>query len=322
MYFCALYFRLLALITGIIDMVKDNSRLIGHIACFVAYSIFGFNIIVCKDLSNLSLISPLGLFCFRAVGASMLFWIVSLFLPKERIDKKDYIKIFCASMLGLFLTQIAFLKAITMTTPLDTSIITAITPIFTMFIAAIVVKEPITLKKALGVGLSFCGVVFLILNTVRIGDGGVAVTKPAGVLLMIVNCFVFACYLGIFRPLISKYSVVTFMKWMFLFSALVAFPFDVKELVRLDFSIMPSKYLLELVYIIVFSTFIAYFLIPVGQKVLRPTVISLYGYLQPIIATVMSIAMGMDSLNWQKVLAAILVFTGVVLVNRSRALQQ
>lgn len=225
-------------------------------------------------------------------------------------------------MLGLFLTQIAFLKAITMTTPLDTSIITAITPIFTMFIAAIVVKEPITLKKALGVGLSFCGVVFLILNTVRIGDGGVAITKPAGVLLMIVNCFVFACYLGIFRPLISKYSVVTFMKWMFLFSALVALPFDVKELVRLDFSIMPSKYLLELVYIIVFSTFIAYFLIPVGQKVLRPTVISLYGYLQPIIATVMSIAMGMDSLNWQKVLAAILVFTGVVLVNRSRALQQ
>ena len=303
-------------------MVKDNSRLIGHIACFVAYSIFGFNIIVCKDLLNLSLISPLGLFCFRAVGASMLFWIVSLFLPKERIDKKDYIKIFCASMLGLFLTQIAFLKAITMTTPLDTSIITAITPIFTMFIAAIVVKEPITLKKALGVGLSFCGVVFLILNTVRIGDGGVAITKPAGVLLMIVNCFVFACYLGIFRPLISKYSVVTFMKWMFLFSALVALPFDVKELVRLDFSIMPSKYLLELVYIIVFSTFIAYFLIPVGQKVLRPTVISLYGYLQPIIATVMSIAMGMDSLNWQKVLAAILVFTGVVLVNRSRALQQ
>ena len=85
---------------------------------------------------------------------------------------------------------------------------------------------------------------------------------------------------------------------------------------------MPSKYLLELVYIIVFSTFIAYFLIPVGQKVLRPTVISQYGYLQPIIATVMSIAMGMDSLNWQKVLAAILVFTGVVLVNRSRALQQ
>ena len=171
-------------------------------------------------------------------------------------------------------------------------------------------------------GLSFCGVVFLILNTVRIGDGGVAVTKPAGVLLMIVNCFVFACYLGIFRPLIAKYSVVTFMKWMFLFSALVALPFDVKELVRLDFSIMPSKYLLELVYIIVFSTFIAYFLIPVGQKVLRPTVISLYGYLQPIIATVMSIAMGMDSLNWQKVLAAILVFTGVMLVNRSRALQQ
>ncbi|MGN0032659.1 MAG: DMT family transporter [Candidatus Limimorpha sp.] len=303
-------------------MAKDNSKLVGHIACFVAYSIFGFNIIVCKDLSNLALISPIGLFCFRAVGASLLFWLVSLFLPKESVEKKDFIKIFFASMLGLFLTQMAFLKAITMTTPLDTSIITAITPIFTMFIAAIVIKEPITLKKVGGVALSFGGVVFLILNTVRIGDGGVAFTKPLGVVLMIVNCFVFACYLGIFKPLISKYSVVTFMKWMFLFSAIVALPFDIKELVNLDFSAMPPKYLLELGYIIVFSTFVAYFLIPVGQKVLRPTVISLYGYLQPVIATVMSIAMGMDSLTWQKVLAAILVFTGVVLVNRSRALQQ
>ena len=94
---------------------------------------------------------------------------------------------------------------------------------------------------------------------------------------------------------------------------------DFNELIRLDMASMPSKYLLELGYIILFSTFTAYFLIPVGQKTLRPTVISLYGYLQPIIATVMSIIMGMDHLTWQKVLAAALVFTGVILVNKSRA---
>jgi len=296
-------------------------KIFGHIACFGAYTIFGFNIIVCKDLSNLALISPLGLFCFRAVGASILFWLVSFFLPKEKVDVRDLPKIFGASMLGLFLTQLTFLKASTITTPLDTSIICAITPIFTMFVAAIVLKEPITLKKAGGVALSFCGVIFLILNTVRIG-GGVTETKPLGIVLMIFNCLFFACYLGIFKPLIAKYHVVTFMKWMFLFSAIVAIPFDIKELMHLEMTTMPAKYLYELGFIILFSTFIAYFLIPIGQKVLRPTVISLYGYLQPIIATVMGIATGMDRLSWQKVVAAILVFTGVVLVNRSRARNQ
>ena len=140
-----------------------------------------------------------------------------------------------------------------------------------------------------------------------------------GIVYMIGNCIFFAMYLGAFRPLITKYSVVTFMKWMFLFSAIMAVLFDFKELTSLNMAAMPTKYLLELGFVILFSTFVAYFLIPVGQKVLRPTVISLYGYLQPIIATLMGIATGMDHLTWQKIIAAILVFTGVVLVNKSRA---
>ena len=291
----------------------------GHISAFFAYTIFGFNIIICRDLSTLALISPMGLLFFRVAGAAALFWLTSLFLPKEKVDLKDFPKIFLASMLGLFLTQWSFLKASTMTTPFDTSILTPLTPIFTMFIAAIVLKEPITLKKAGGVALSFIGVIFLILNTVRVESGGVTETQPMGIVYMIGNCIFFAMYLGAFRPLITKYSVVTFMKWMFLFSAIVAIPFDIKELVGLNMAAMPTRYLLELGFVILFSTFVAYFLIPVGQKVLRPTVISLYGYVQPLIATVMGIATGMDRFTWQKVLAAVLVFTGVVLVNKSRA---
>ena len=292
---------------------------LGHISAFIAYSIFGFNIIICRDLSTLALISPMGLLCFRVAGAAALFWLTSLFLPKEKVDVKDFPKIFLASMLGLFLTQWSFLKASTMTTPFDTSILTPLTPIFTMFIAAIVLKEPITLKKAGGVALSFIGVIFLVFNTVRVDSNSITETQPMGIVYMIGNCIFFAMYLGAFRPLITKYSVVTFMKWMFLFSAIVAIPFDIKELVHLNMAAMPAKYLLELGFVILFSTFVAYFLIPVGQKVLRPTVISLYGYLQPIIATVMGIVTGMDHLTWQKIIAAALVFTGVILVNKSRA---
>lgn len=294
-----------------------NKKLFGHLSVFIAYTIFGFNIIICKDLTSSSLVSPMGLFCFRAIGATALFWLLSLFTPKEKVEKKDLPKIFLASMLGLFLTQISFLKAIQITTPLDTAIITSITPIFTMFVAAIALKEPITLKKAGGVAISFAGVILLILNTVHAGS--VTETKPLGIVLMIFNCLFFACYLGIFRPLIAKYNVVTFMKWMFLFSMLVSVPLNIKEMTHIDFSVMPTNYRLELGFLILFSTFIAYFLIPVGQKHLRPTVISLYAYLQPLIATITSIYLGMDHLSWQKVIAAALVFTGVILVNKSRA---
>lgn len=294
------------------------TKLAGHISEFVAYTIFGFNIIICKDLSNSHLISPIGLFCIRAIGATALFWLVSLFLPKEKVDKKDFPLIFIASMVGLFITQMTFLGSIKVTTPLDVSIITTTTPIFTMFAAAVVLREPITLKKAGGVATSFVGVVFLILNSVTFG-GGASQTKPIGIVLMLLNCLSFAMYLAVFKRIISKYSVVTFMKWMFLFSMIVSLPIGIGELVSIDYLSMPSNIVGGLLYLIFFSTFTAYFLIPVGQKVLRPTVISLYAYLQPLIASIVSICVGMDHVTWQKIVATILIITGVVLVNKSRA---
>ena len=299
--------------------MKD--KVLGHIACFMAYAIFGFNIIVTKNISDMHLISPFALFTFRAFGATILFWLVSYFLPKENIEKSDYKKIFMASMLGLFLTQMTFLEGILITTSLDASIISPLVPIFTMLVAAVALKEPITLKKAGGVVLGFLGVVLLILNSVGVSSNGVAQTQPMWVLLLVLNNVFFALYLGIFRPLISKYSVVTFMKWMFLFSLMVSLPFTIKEIVELEYVSIPFTYYISLAYLIVFATCIAYYLIPFGQKRLRPTVVSLYTYLQPLIASVMSIYLGMDRLTWQKILAAFLVVIAVLLVNRSRAKQ-
>lgn len=300
---------------------KDNkaSKLIGHLCVLGAYTIFGFNIIICKELTNSGLIGSLGLFCFRSVGACLLFWLFSLFLPKEKVPFKDLCGIFAASMLGFLLTQLAYLESSKYTTPLDTSIITSTTPIFTMFVAAIALKEPITWKKAGGVALSFVGVILLVMNTIGVHGNGITQSKPIGIILMIGNCLFFASYLGIFRPLIQRYHVVTFMKWIFLFSTLIAVPLDITELTHLPFADMTTSYWLQLGYIILFATFIAYFLLPIGQKQLRPTVVSLYTYVQPLIGMVTAIVLGMDRLTWQKVLAAAMVFTGAFLVNKSRS---
>ena len=290
----------------------------GHLACFIAYAIFGINIIVCKDLTSSRLISPIALFCIRSLGAGSLFWIISSFLPKEKVEKKDYAKILAASLLGFFLTQMTFLIAIPDITPMDCSIVSSLSPIYTMFIAAYALKEPITLRKAGGVAISFLGVIYLIMNSVT-STGGTAETSLTGILLMIANSLCFSLYLGLFKPVIAKYSVITFMKWIFLFASAFSLPLAGRELVTFDYSLLSGMYLWELAFLIVCSTFITYFLIPLGQKRIRPTLVSMYSYVQPIIAIAISIWVGMDSLSWQKVLAGIMVFGGVVLVNYSRS---
>ena len=294
-----------------------SKSIFGHIACFTAYLIFGLNIVVCKDLTSSGVISPLALFTMRSIGAGSLFWIISLFMPKERVERRDLPKIFAASVLGFFLTQICFLMAISRITPMDCSIITSLSPLYTMFIAAFALKELLSAQKIGGVVLSLCGVIYLILNSVTAASG-VVETTPAGVLLMIGNSLCFSLYLGIFKPIITKYSVVTFMKWIFLFSSLMTLPFTATEIVKTEFLALPLSFIAELAFLIICATFVTYFLIPVGQKLLRPTLVSMYSYVQPVVAVVLSVCVGMDTLTWQKILAAITVFSGVVIVSYSK----
>ena len=298
--------------------MKSSTNISGHIACFTAYAIFGVNIIVCKDLTSGHLISPIGIFTLRSLGAGLMFWILSLFLPAEKVEKKDYLKILAAAFLGYFVTQLTFLVAIPDVTPMHCSIISSMSPIYTMFIAAVVLKEPLSWKKAGGVVLSLCGILFLIFNNAS-GTSGVSESKLSGIFLMFLNSLSFSLYLGIFKPVIAKYSVVTFMKWIFLFSALMSLPLSFKEVVSLEWTKIPSVQMWELGFLIVFATFVSYFLIPFGQKRIRPTLVSMYSYIQPIIATIISIILCMDILTWQKLMAALMVFAGVFIVSRSRA---
>ena len=299
---------------------SSKENIFGHGAAFIAYAIFGFNIIICKDLTSEGLIPPLGIFTLRSLVAGTLFWVVSMFQPREQVERKDYIKIFAASMLGFMTCQVTFLVGIPHITPMDCSILTAMAPIYTMAVAAIAIKEPITFKKAGGVALSFAGIIYLIVSRVA-APGGTAESSPFGIFMIVLNSLSFSMYLGIFKPLIAKYSAVTFMKWIFLFSALVAAPISMKGLIEVEWAVIPAKQYAELAYLIICATFITYFLIPLAQKRIRPTLVSMYSYVQPIIAIAVSIAIGMDALTWQKAVATVLVFSGVVIVSRSRSAQ-
>lgn len=291
-------------------MTRD--QLVGHAACTVSSIFFGLNIVFCKDISNAEFVSPSALFAMRAFGAMTLFWIVSLFLPHELLRGRDLLLTALASLLGLFVPQMTFLAAVTMTSAIDTSLLGTLSPIMTMFIAALALHEPITGKKVGGVLTSCAGVLLLILSSTTVSTQA---TRPLGVVLMLCNCLSFAIYLGAFRPLIARYRVVTFMKWMFLFSTLYALPFGLKGLFEVDYAALTPAIVWQILFVVVCSTFISYFLIPIGQKRLHPVLLCMYTYVQPIVAMAISLAAGMDTMTWGKALATVLVFAGVSIVN-------
>ena len=292
-----------------------NGALVGNLACFAAYAIFGFNIISCKSIALDGNITPMALFCLRSFGATALFWLWSLFTaPGDQVERKDLWKVAVASFLGLFMTQLSFLFAITKTTAIDASIMSTLSPIMTLVISAVVIKERITWSGVAGIVLSLVGVLILIFNCVSIRSGADS-TSVWGILGMVVNTLCFASYVGIFKPLIQKYPVVTFMKWMFLFSSLMALPFAFGAFKASNLAAVPADVVWQVLFVVVGATFIAYFLIPVGQKRLRPVVVCMYTYVQPVIAMVIALAMGLDTLNALKVAATALVFAGVGLVN-------
>ena len=259
-----------------------NEQLAGHLAVAGAYTIFGLNIVFNKDIANVGIVSPMMMFFLRAAGATALFWLLSLFMPKEPVAKKDFVPIALASVTGLFITQVSFLLAIPMSTSIDTSIVATLSPVFTMFFAFIFLGEPITWKKVLGVAVSLFGILLLIFNSTH-NVGAVAKTAPLGFVLL---------------------------------------PFAYEDILTTDYAALPAKTVWEIIYVVVMATFVAYFLIPYGQKRIRPTLVSMYTYLQPIIAVIISIASGLDVISWQKGLAILLVFSGVFLVIRSRAAVQ
>ena len=288
------------------DQERQNA-LIGNLACFAAYAIFGFNIISCKSIALDGNVTPMALFCLRSFGATALFWLWSLFTaPHEHIHKEDVWKVVVASFLGLFMTQLAFLFAITKTTAIDASIMSTLSPIMTLVISAIVIKERITWSGVAGIALSLIGV------SIRSGADS---TSIWGILGMLVNALCFATYVGVFKPVIRKYSVVTFMKWMFLFSSLMALPFSFGAFQASNLAAVPMDVVWQILYVVIFATFVAYFLIPIGQKRLRPVVVCMYTYVQPVIAMVIALILGLDHLTALKVAASLLVFVGVGLVN-------
>ena len=285
-----------------------------------AETMWGLMAPIGKFILSGAVITPLLMTDFRMIGAACLFWIASLFTQPEHVNHKDMLSLFFAALFGIVFYQGTYIFGLGMTSPINASIVTTSLPILTMVIAAIYLREPITGKKLLGVFMGAVGALLLILSGQPMSGGQSG--SIGGDLLCLFAQFCFSLYLVFFKGLIGKYSPITLMKWMFTYASICLIPFSYTEIVQLDWSLLDYKVIAGLVMVVFCATFISYLLIPIGQKNLRPTVTSMYNYLQPIVASILAVAWGMDSFNALKIVAVILVFSGVFFVTQSKSRAQ
>ncbi len=284
-------------------------------------TIFGLNIPpINKYLYANELLSPMAMTLLRMGFAAIAFWIVSLFTKKEKVDKRDISILAIGGLSGMLINQSLFAIGLGQTSSVDASIITTSGPLFAMVLAAIILKEPITTKKVGGVLVGAAGgAIFLVYSSTQVVVPGQGSAIIGDISVLTAQLF-YAFYLVITRPLATKYSPITMMKWMFLFAALIDLPIGFKYVAEAPLFTQPDimPYML-LSFTLVGATFITYMLIPLAQRRIRPTTISMYNNMQPLIASGVAISMGMDRFTIEKLIAGILIFAGVYLVTVSKS---
>ena len=288
-----------------------NERKKALLSIISANVIFGLNIPVTKSLIT-NWMTPIGYMITRMLFGIFVFWAISLFSSKEKVVGRDMAIIAVAGLLGFVATQFTFAYSLKFTTPVNYSLLMALTPVIVLLLSAIFLKENITLRKVMGIVLSFSGASLIILKN---KNGSTGPNHLLGIFFAILCALCYAVYLVITRKISAKYNPITVVKWMFLFSALVLLPFGSELFDQKIYSPGSSitAYLL-LGFALLFSTTLAFFLLPVALKRLTAGTVSIFMNLQPLVASAVAIFVGQDIFSWEKPLAAILVVAGVCLV--------
>jgi drug/metabolite transporter (DMT)-like permease len=293
-----------------------NNRALALLAAFGATTIYGMNHTIAKVVMP-HYVGPFGFIMLRVVGASILFWSVSFIMPKETIERKDFFRIAIASLFGMCINMLMFFKGLQLSTPINSGVIVTLTPIIILILSALFLNEKLTRFKVLGIILGFIGAILLILY----GNSSRVINAPnvsLGNIMLLINATCFGAYLVMVKPLTKKYSAITLMKWMFLLGVIYTFPFTITEFLEISWNTLPFEAIWRIGFVIVGTTFLTYMLNVYALKTLPTTTIGAFTYLQPIITIVYAVITGNDFLDSIKILACILVFTGVYLASKKK----
>ncbi len=274
---------------------------LAHLALLGANLIFGINYVVAKGIMP-DYLEPRAIIFLRVLGASIIFWITGLFFPKEKIERSDWPRLITLAFFGVALNQVMFFEGLNLTTPINSSIIMVGIPIMVLVFSKIILGDKLTLNKIVGIILGFTGAAYLILQG---GKFTLNSNTFMGNLFVFVNVSSYALFLVLVKPLMAKYSPLTIMKWVFLIGIFFVAPVSINLVISSDFAAIPFDIWTSIIYVIVFTTVFAYFLNNYSLKTISPTINSAYIYLQPVIATAISIGLGKEGLTITEIIAGI-----------------
>jgi drug/metabolite transporter (DMT)-like permease len=293
-----------------------SKRIWAILAALTASSIYGINHTLAKGLMP-DYIKPFGFILLRVSGAAILFWIVSFFVKTEKIQRRDWPRMLACALFGMVINMLLSFKGLSLTTPINSSVIATITPILVFVLSAILIREKITWLKSLGAILGLIGALLLIFFS-QISNA-TAPNIPLGNTLIFINAVSFGLYLIVVRPLTARYSSITLLKWFFLFAFIINFPITISEFKEVQWQNLPFSAIWRMIYVVVGTTFLTYLLNMFALKELSASTVGVFIYLQPVIAISFAMLTGADQLTLIKVLAIVLVFLGVYTVSSKRS---
>ncbi len=284
-----------------------------HIAIITANIIFGINYTITKDIMP-DFIPPYALTLLRSISGVVGFWLLGLFIPHEKVERKDILRLLFAGLFGMALNQLMFLTGLNLSTPINSAIIMTLNPVIVLIAAAIILHEKITGIKASGIIFGAAGAIMLILLN---NNGGIDLgsDKALGNTLQLINACSYAVYLIIAKPLMSKYHPFTILKYCYTFALLFILPIGSPQLLEVEWATIPLDIWLAIFYLLILITIGAFLLNIYALKHVSPTVVSSYIYSQPLIAAAFALILGKDILTFNEIIATALVFLGVYLVS-------
>ncbi|MDY8137114.1 DMT family transporter [Aquimarina sp. 2201CG5-10] len=290
-----------------------DKRTAALLAAFGASLIYAINHTLAKGIMPVY-IKPFGFILLRVLGAAILFWILSIWTPKQKIERKDWPRVVACTFFGMAINMLMFFKGLQLSTPINSSVMITISPILVFILSAIFIKEKITLLRTIGILMGFGGALGLVLFGAETRQD--APNIPLGNALFIINATSYAIYLILVKPLTAKYHSFTLMKWFFLLGIFFNLPVTISEFIEVEWTSLPIDVVWKMVFVVVGTTFFTYLLNIFALKELKASTIGAFIYLQPLLAISFAITMGADSLNVVKITAALFVFIGVYLVTK------
>jgi drug/metabolite transporter (DMT)-like permease len=286
-----------------------------HLALFLVNSLYGAGHILAKGVMP-AFLSPTTFIFLRVLGATILFWIIKSFLPKEKIKKEDICLFLLCSLFGVTVNQLFFFHGLNLSSSINSGIIMTTNPIMVAIIAFFLLKEKISWMKVLGILVGALGSILLTL----VGKSGQG-DSSLGDLYLFLNALSYAIYLVLAKPLMQKYSPFTVITYVFTFGLayLLLFPPTYYETFQVDFTSIPSVIWYKILYIVVGVTFFTYLLTMYGLKYLSPSTSSSYIYFQPVLVIIFAIVFATlgiskdytQTITLEKILYMLMIFLGV-----------